>query len=151
MHKVARQFYLFFLVKLETNCHTLNLLVCKTGQFDIVVNFWISYVILIQDLVQVCNFVFSDETETFQLHSIRNYWIVSPIYLEIVIFITSDSVGGRNRSFYTNRKMSIRLQIHYYDVKFNYFLIFALFLAHFLFLIFLVQNYQVLSKPNNNE
>lgn len=65
--------------------------------------------------------------------------------------MTSDSVGGRNRSFYTNRKMSIRLQIHYYDVKFNYFLIFALFLAHFLFLIFLVQNYQVLSKLNNNE
>lgn len=36
--------------------------------------------------------------------------------------MTSDSVGERNRSFYTNRKMSIRLQIHYYDVNFNYFL-----------------------------
>lgn len=122
MHALSSKTILsFFLVKLETNCHTLNLLVCKTGQFDIVVNFWISYVILIQDLVQVCSFVFPDETETFQLHSIRNYWIISPIYLEIVIFMTPDSVGGRNRSFYTNRKMSIRLQIHYYDVKFNYF------------------------------
>lgn len=85
----------------------------------------------------MCNFVLSDETETFQLHSIRNYWIISPIYLEIVIFMTADSVGGRNRSFYTNRKMSMCLQIHYYDVKFNYFLIFALFLAHFFIFYFL--------------
>lgn len=63
MHKGARQFYLFFfLVKLETNCHALNLLVCKTGHFDIVINF--DFHMQSLNKYRCCVYLFfSDETE----------------------------------------------------------------------------------------